>query len=140
MPAIEWTAAMETGVAEMDHQHRFLVDILNEALERPSLAEQDGLFDRITKDLLHYALVHFDTEEGLMRQYAYDSHDPAAAEQHRHAHRSFSERVAGARAGGDDPEARGTLLEFLRDWLTSHVLETDRELAAHVLRARQPRP
>jgi hemerythrin-like metal-binding protein len=136
---IEWTAAMETGVAEIDEQHRLLVDILNRAITRMCESDNARQFDAITKDLLGYAIFHFETEEELMRQHAYADADAA---QHRLAHRAFSARVAELRAGLGQGAAssREALLHFLRDWLNAHILGTDKDVADHILRSRQPRP
>jgi hemerythrin-like metal-binding protein len=137
--AIEWNAALETGVAEIDSQHRFLVDVFNRAC---TWLHQEGAtqrFDEITRDLLGYAIFHFEAEEGLMLQSGYDADDTA---RHLQTHRDFSARLVEARAGlrGDDTAARIALLQFLGDWLAGHIRGTDRQLAAHVLRVRQPRP
>ena len=58
---------MLTGVPEIDRQHRILVDALIEARASLSGDPADPLFERITRDLLAYAIYHFDTEEQSMQ-------------------------------------------------------------------------
>lgn len=136
---IEWSAALETGVEEIDSQHRLLVDVFNRACKWLHQEGATQRFDQITKDLLGYAIFHFETEEELMRRYGYD---PGDAARHLQAHRAFSARLLEARAGlrNDDTAARLALLQFLGDWLAHHILGTDRQLAEHVIRARRPTP
>jgi hemerythrin len=132
--AIQWNDAMSTGVGEIDAQHRILVDTLIEATEKLS-GEPDGrLFDRITRDLLAYAIYHFNTEEALMARYGYADAVPGDAASHLAQHRQFSQQVVALRAdaayGGR--ESRDVLLAFLRDWLVNHILTTDQRLGQFI--------
>ena len=68
---IQWSDALLTGVAEIDRQHRILVDTLNEARVKLTVETDDPLFEQITRDLLAYAIYHFNTEEQLMQQFGY---------------------------------------------------------------------
>lgn len=134
---IEWSDALSTGVEEIDSQHRILVAILNEANAKLCDSHSGRMFDQITKDLLGYAIYHFDTEEGLMKQYGYVEPD---AERHRQAHRAFSAKVVKVRRDMQDwhDDTCAELLTFLNDWLVEHIRNTDRQLAEFILRARRP--
>jgi len=135
---IEWTDAMACGVAEMDRQHHILVDTLAEASEKLTGRVDDPLFERITQDLLAYAIYHFETEEKLMEQYGYAAAAADQASRHVTAHRSFTAQVVAmrddARTGG--PSTAAALLEFLRTWLVDHIMSVDKQLAAFVRAAR----
>lgn len=129
--SIKWNDAMLTGVAEIDAQHRILVDTLIEAGAKLGDDGSDPLFEQITRDLLAYAIYHFDTEEQLMRQSGYARE---AAATHIAEHRGFSEQIVAlrndARRGG--PDARNALLAFLRDWLINHILTSDQRLGQFI--------
>jgi len=135
---IQWTDAMLNGVAEIDQQHRILVDTLIEATVKLTGAASGPLFDRITRDLLAYAIYHFNTEEQLMREYGYADAAPEEAKMHLAEHRRFSQRVvalrAEAREGSQD--TRDALLAFLGDWLTNHILTIDKHLGQFICSAR----
>ena len=135
---IIWSDAFVTGVREIDEQHRILVNTLNEANAR--LAENPSLefLAQITRDLLSYALYHFETEEKLMQEYGYREERAADAEAHLQQHRSFSAKVVAVRDGlkGGTPIAREDLLGFLNDWLVNHILNTDKKLGAHIVARR----
>ncbi|OAN53175.1 hypothetical protein A6A04_14580 [Paramagnetospirillum marisnigri] len=129
---INWDDNLTTGVADMDEQHRILVNTLNEA--NLSLTDETSfeVLEQITRDLLSYALYHFETEEQLMQDSNYAEARPQEAETHLQQHRSFSAKVVEVRnqikAGNRIP--RDDLLSFLNNWLVNHILNTDKKLGA----------
>lgn len=131
---IQWSDAMLTGVAEIDSQHRILVDTLIEAQAKLTGNLSDPLFEQITRDLLAYAIYHFDTEEKLMRRHDYAAAVPADMAAHLAQHRRFSEQVVALRTDGraGTPGAREALLDFLRDWLIGHILTSDQHLGRFI--------
>jgi hemerythrin-like metal-binding protein len=131
---IQWSDAMLTGVAEIDRQHRILVDTLSEAQVKLTSEMDDPLFEKITRDLLAYAIYHFNTEEQLMQKYSYSSDAPEEARSHLAAHRGFSEQVVALRdeAHSGEPNSREELLVFLKDWLTNHIMTTDKRLGQFI--------
>jgi hemerythrin len=131
------TEDLLTGNPVIDKQHRALVGILNDAAER--LAEQRATpaIERVTRDLLAYAIYHFETEERLIKESGYDTECPAEAQEHFRQHRGFSERIVALR---DDlrngkPQSYDSLPEFLVAWLEGHIRHSDKRLgqflAAH---------
>jgi hemerythrin len=141
LDSIQWNDTMLTGIAEVDEQHHFLVDTLIEANAKLTDDASDPLFERITRDLLAYAIYHFDTEEQLMMEYGYAAGAPEEAERHLNQHRRFSEKVIAMRneARTGKPGSRDALLTFLRDWLINHILTTDKQLGRFVLSATRKR-
>lgn len=132
--AIAWRPDFATGVGIMDDQHRILVKMLNEANAQLSDTSPLTEFESVVKGLLSYAGYHFQTEEKLMAEHGYDKSKAAQAAEHIKAHRGFAEKVvmtqdqlkAGKRIAKKD------LVEFLGNWLTHHILHTDKELGAFV--------
>jgi len=131
---LQWNDSMLTGIAGMDAQHRILVDTLSEARTKLTDELADPLFEQITRDLLAYAIYHFDTEEKLMQEYRYADAAPDDAAQHLAQHRYFSERVVALRAEARKgrPGSRDALLAFLQDWLVNHILSSDKRLAEFI--------
>lgn len=124
---IEWTDEMTIGIATVDKQHHYLVDTLQNANER-LLKDHDGaLLSQVAKDLLSYAIMHFETEEELMQRYGYEAARPEEAHTHIEQHREFSRRVVAisdqVREGRE--VSRVEVLEFLNNWLRDHVLGVD---------------
>lgn len=131
---IAWSATMATGVPEIDRQHRFLVDTLHDANRRLLSDHQSPLLGEIAKDLLTYAIMHFQTEEDLMRHYGYADAFPDLAKTHIAQHRDFSYQVVAVcdnlRAGRH--VSRMEVLKYLNEWLRHHVLGIDQQLGAFV--------
>jgi hemerythrin-like metal-binding protein len=138
---IAWSDALLTGVAEMDRQHRILVDTLIEAKTKLTDDATGPLFEQITRDLLAYAIYHFNTEEQLMQQHGYVAAAPAEAEFHLAEHRRFSQEVVALRAEArlGKTGAKITLLSFLQSWLVNHILTVDKRLGQFICRT-GPRP
>jgi diguanylate cyclase (GGDEF)-like protein/PAS domain S-box-containing protein len=87
----------------------------------------------VFEELQDYAVYHFEDEEAIWARYLPD--DPLEAE-HRAGHRHFFDTVARLRANASEHSAAvitEQVLEFLARWLASHILETDRHMAATVL-------
>jgi hemerythrin-like metal-binding protein len=131
---IEWIDALLTGVSEIDQQHRILVDTLIEARTMLSGEADGSQFERVSRDLLAYAIYHFDKEEQLMRDHGYAVAVPEAAAQHLAQHRHFSERVVALRTAEHlgEPGAGPALLAFLEAWLVNHILNTDKALGLFI--------
>lgn len=123
---IVWDTSFETGIDEVDAQHRRLVEIINslaEGIGRASMTDLHGVLSQL-KD---YAQYHFRTEEGIMEAQAYPG-----LEDHRAEHRAFVDQIllfdldvilASEGLAWD-------MFHFLRGWLTNHILVVDRQFAA----------
>jgi len=128
MSPIEWDPALGTGDPLVDEQHRNIHKIFNELESAPGRPED---IMRVLELLLDHVVVHFDTEETLMRRVDYPAESMS---EHIELHRELTEvarqKVLEFRAG----ELGGVkpLLDFLREWLVGHVHQHDRELIEFV--------
>ena len=131
---ISWRPDFATGVAIIDDQHRALIKMLNEASTQ--LTDRSPLADvaRIVQGLLSYAGYHFQTEEKLMAEHDYERHRATPAAEHIKAHRGFAEKVIAVKARIDAGQRvpKADLEAFLSNWLTDHILHTDKELGAFI--------
>jgi hemerythrin-like metal-binding protein len=135
---IVWNDSFVTGVTEIDEQHRILVNTLNDANAKLAANGSIDFLEQITRDLLSYALYHFETEEELMQEYGYREESARDADAHLQQHRSFSSKVVAVRDGlkAGTTISREDLLSFLNDWLVSHILNTDKKLGAFIVAKR----
>jgi hemerythrin-like metal-binding protein len=139
MNTIQWHSDFETGIPEIDLQHRVLIARFNEA--NATLHDHSGLevWEHFTYDLLSYALYHFSTEEKQAADYGYDQEERADAQAHCEQHRSFATRITNMRQqlhAGERP-SRAEFLGFLSDWLVKHILHTDKRLGAFIAAKRR---
>lgn len=132
---ILWSDRYLVGVDRIDEQHKVLVNTLNEANARLAVNVTRELLEQITRDLLSYAIYHFETEEALMQAYGYASQSASEAEIHHQEHRHFSRQVVALREGLRDGRlvSREELLSFLNGWLLNHILQTDKHLGEYLL-------
>ena len=128
-----WRDDFATGVDEIDEQHKILIHTLQEANQLLKDDYSAAVLEQITRDLLSYALYHFDTEEELMQEYSYQLQE-VDVEAHLAQHRSFSEKIVSIRADLKSGRliTREALIGFLSDWLTHHILHTDKRLGEHI--------
>jgi hemerythrin-like metal-binding protein len=138
---IVWNDTLITGIDKIDEQHQILVNLFNEANTKLTANNNVGFLEQITRDMLSYALYHFETEEELMQEYSYTEDKTEDDDTHIKQHRSFSAKVVAVR---NDIKAgilisREDLLSFLNNWLINHILNTDKRLAAFLLQSEQYR-
>jgi len=128
---IVWHDKLVTGIGKIDEQHQILVNLLNEANIKLTPNNNAKFLEEITRNLLSYALYHFETEEELMQKYGYIEDSDA----HIRQHRSFSAKVVAVRNDIKTgiPISREDLLSFLNSWLINHILNTDKQFAAFLL-------
>lgn len=131
-----WDSQFETGIPELDRQHKYLVDLIN-SLSRILTAGNDPEFLaqsllRVFDELSDYVGFHFKYEEGLMQSFfCIDEHESA----HRQTHAAFVKQLAKLRiATNHNPvKAAGEMLAFLSKWLMTHIVTTDMRFAKKLL-------
>jgi hemerythrin-like metal-binding protein len=124
-----WENKYVLGIKEVDDQHMKLVGMINSLHAGMRSGKGRVTTSGVLQSLMEYALYHFRTEEDLMNKYGY----PGLLE-HRTDHLVFMERVGemAKRHGGGEFLVSLELNEFLKDWLSDHILTTDRKFAVHV--------
>jgi len=129
MALMVFTDKMMSGVAEIDAQHRALIDIINGlyaiALGKPG---HRPLGD-VLEDLSAYLAGHLAYEEDLFVRTDF----PGAAKhkaEHEHLRKKIAAYKAASGKGGDMMVALD-LLHFLKQWLTAHIQVADKEACAH---------
>jgi hemerythrin len=127
----EWKDAYNVNLTSVDSQHKKLFRLAGD-LHRAMLAGavKAGLF-RLLEDHLQYTVVHFAYEERLMEQAGY----PELAT-HRAEHEDLARRVREFQKDFEEGRiATGiTLLQFLKEWLQKHLIESDQKYVPYLKR------
>lgn len=133
--ALVWSDDFLTQVSEIDEQHRMLVQLINDAQGKLGANPDQKLLEGITRDLLSYAIYHFETEAELMQEYGYTE---AASDEHNNQHRAFSNAVVQVRENLKIGKLISSedLLAFLSNWLVDHIMRTDQALGAFIVAKR----
>lgn len=120
-----WSEAYATGVADIDAQHKELLEQVDRLLG--AIGSDPGAVGRLLDFLGDYAVSHFDMEERLMEHHAYPQ-----AEAHREAHASFVRAFGRLRYDFDlDGLTEGfteLVQGWLVEWLKGHILDLDMAL------------
>ena len=126
MAMLEWNDSLKVGHSVIDRDHQRLVGLINELGDAMSAGQGRDVCGKVLNELINYTKTHFATEEGLMSVHHY-----AEASRHKAEHAKLIQDVLEFR----DKFEAGTatlsvsLLHFLMDWLTHHILESDKALA-----------
>ncbi len=123
MELIRWNESMSVGVAALDFEHQTLINTLNHLHARIEEGHGGETMRVILGRLTDYAHTHFRHEEALFELYGF-----AQADAHRAEHVEFGNKVMELQLGllkGKSTVSRETLA-FLRDWLSHHILNSDR--------------
>ncbi len=128
-PLMEWSSALEVGAAEIDRQHRRLVDIANELNGAMHSGAAVQIAGRVLNELVDYTVRHFAYEESEMLRSKYP-----AQEAHKEEHRKLVAEVSAFKQKFDNGTASISveLMGFIRDWLLNHILKVDKALARHL--------
>jgi hemerythrin len=124
MKTIEWQDSFTVGVKELDDQHRSLLNTINALLEDQRDTYDASKFSPALSSLIHYAYTHFATEE----RYLVQAHFPNL-KQHVLEHIDFIMKTLSLalKVENSGDESRRELLQYLKEWYSSHVLGTDRQ-------------
>lgn len=124
MPIMTWTDTYNTGIAEIDQQHKKLVEMLNVMHDAMTKGQAKAVLGKILGELVNYCAGHFATEEKLFDKHGY----PDAAD-HKDKHQKMVSKVLALQAQFEEGKAMITLevMDFLQQWLDKHILGTDKK-------------
>jgi len=127
MALFEWTDKFSVGVRQLDKQHQKLFFLINGMYESMSKGEGKKAVERVIENLLEYTQTHFAEEEGLMEKHGYPEYPS-----HRQEHLELIARVMQFQKDFLDGNAflSVQILNFLRDWLSNHIMKTDMKYSA----------
>lgn len=125
---IVWESRYETGVAEVDEDHRRLVALINEldaVLEAGGDLMRVGMIIDALIDYTHY---HFSREEALMAGAGYDEAGDHAISHSQFGH--FLGGLVGSCMVQPSREAAARVRDYLQEWLMDHILVEDMKFVA----------
>lgn len=123
MKEFVWTSEFETGIAEIDEQHKQIFIYIDEL--RASLVTTISIAAvRVAlMRLVDYTISHFDFEESLQEKAGYEHLDA-----HKGVHKVFKKRIAQFVERADRGEdVIPELLSLLSVWLTTHIKHYDQD-------------
>jgi len=131
MDVFQWNQNFETGLEDIDQQHRHLVKVTNafgNLLAQNEVNPAD--IEKVFAELVAYAEYHFAEEEKLMGLQGVDMRHIS---HQKREHQNFLQEVMlyQQRAGVQVDTAK-ELFEFLMHWLVCHILGSDMSMARQI--------
>jgi hemerythrin len=129
MSFIQWNDELSVGIPSIDQQHRKLIAMINQLSDAMAQGKGRDMVQPVLKMLSDYAVSHFQTEEALFAKHEYPD---------RYAHANEHNRFANQVAAFQQQYIAGSaplsveLLDFLRRWLLSHIMGSDKKYAPHL--------
>ena len=118
-----------TGIKQIDEEHKRLFEIADETY---NLSRKEFLVDKydqviqILKELKEYATMHFEHEEAYMESIGYKKMFTQKVQ-----HNAFREKLNSWNLYDIDESSEeivDEILNFLTNWLVSHILEHDKQI------------
>jgi hemerythrin-like metal-binding protein len=126
MSLIEWRKEFETGIADVDHEHRELVDLINELHETLRVDADRDTISNFLGEVFARISAHFALEETVMRKHRYDEYEAHKAE-----HEKLLDEIRDimdAHEASDSADYQSTLSTTIRDWFVNHFKNKDARL------------
>ncbi len=124
MAFVAWNENLSVGIAQIDQQHRQLIDMINELHDAMCKGQGKNILKPLLARLFQYTQTHFTAEEALMQQAQY----PKFAA-HKAAHEKLVSQVRDLKQRFDAGEYLLSIdtMKFLQNWLTDHILGVDKQ-------------
>lgn len=130
MNFITWKTELDTGIKEVDQQHKKIVEYINRLYDACNLKDSNTKeVKNVANQIIDYTISHFSFEEELLEKSGYTD-----TENHIETHIKFTKSVFGFIDRIEDGEdVADDLFHLLHDWLFMHILHEDAKFVPVVL-------
>jgi len=118
----KWKQEYSVGVATLNQQHQHLFELVDQLQEFMTTGQSDAVITTTLRELMACTRQHFLAEEALMTECSFPGLDAHRIE-HKKINRAVLKFIRDFEAG--EKRFRVQLLDFMIDWLTTHILTTD---------------
>ena len=122
MSLIEWRKEFETGIPDIDHEHRELVELINSLHAHMATGADHSRAAAFLGEVFARIAAHFALEESIMRKHAYDEYEAHKAE-----HEQLLDEIRDIMDGATTGYAT-SLSSVVRDWFVNHFKSKDARL------------
>ncbi len=123
MALMAWEEKYSVHVPMIDEQHKKLFALINQLHESMSKGKANDVMGRVIAELVSYTKTHFAAEEKMLQSKNYPDLKAHQAQHHKFVEKveQFQKEFAGGKM-----TVSNEVISFLRDWLTGHILKTDK--------------
>ncbi|MGQ9843815.1 MAG: bacteriohemerythrin [Spirochaetota bacterium] len=124
MELIDWSEALSVGILTFDNEHKELVALVNKLNQALVLGSAKKTMEEVLQTLVKYTKIHFKHEEDYMVLYGYPEY-----EKHKKEHEKLTQEVMDFydRYQAGKAVFSLELMNFLKDWLSNHILVSDKK-------------
>jgi len=125
MALIEWKDEFNLGVPSIDHEHRELIDLINESFDHLVGSDSHTVIQHYLGDIYARIAAHFALEEKIMREKKYDQY-----EDHKQDHEQLLDDILDIMDEYDEKDIVDyqKLGDSLTHWFTNHFKTKDARL------------
>jgi hemerythrin-like metal-binding protein len=130
-PKMIWSNSCAIGLPAIDEQHVLLYSLANRLLDHPEALAKDELVVDILTDLGKFLILHFQTEEAMMRQLGMPQ---AEYEQHVCAHNLIIDEYADLNltAARGKHHTAAEIFAIVKQWVGDHLHTSDANIRNYV--------
>jgi hemerythrin len=127
MEYIKWDDKLSVNIASIDIQHKKLIEVINDFYDGIGKKRNKEIINDLLYQLKRYSINHFQTEELLMKRYFYQGY-----KEHKEEHDEFALKIDELQKKVNEGKMVLSieLTSFLKDWITNHILITDKAYSA----------
>jgi len=124
MDIITWSESLSVGVKRFDDEHKQLINIVNRLNNALLIGGSPKTMEHVLDGLVDYTVVHFRHEEEYMTKFSYPEYTS-----HKKEHDDLTGQVSDFRDRYRSGKVTFSLelMNFLRDWLTNHIMGSDKK-------------
>ncbi len=120
-----WSEKLSVGNKTIDGQHQYLINLMSQIIFSRKNKRDLVYINGVIHKLYEYAVLHFFTEEDLMKQLDYPNY-----ESHKKEHEFFIKELEKfeKEALEGNVYVNFEIMIFLKKWLINHIQVTDKDL------------
>lgn len=128
---ITWDDSWSIGIPEIDKEHKLLVKLIQKLFGALISAQATDYIREIFHELIDYTRYHFTNEENIMQEYGYPN-----LSDHKCNHQDLIKQVLNVSdrilTEGESEQLGDDIYEFLKQWLTNHIINEDLKFRAYI--------
>ena len=129
MTKLLWDESLETGIIEIDIQHRNLFNIFKVLDDSIDQGKSSMIIKYIIDEIVRYGDYHMKAEESILKKYNIFTETHEAEHLHfKNQVQKFKEKYINTK----DKVLAKEISEYLYTWVTNHIMKTDMEELHHL--------
>lgn len=128
---LEWDESYSVKISKFDNAHQHLIQLINTIHDNLNSGKDIEITKNVLVDLKKYTQTHFEEEIALLQTYNYPDLDD-----HEKEHSNFISELDSLqlKLKTNSNLLNIQILYFLKDWLTNHILNTDKRYSEYFVK------